>query len=245
MTPGLENHLVDQLDGGDLFWHRLRWRIVRQYLPKSKEFTLLDVGAGAGLLGHRLADEFPSARYRFIEPIAALREALRRRVGADADFAAQESFAGVDVVVLLDVLEHQADDEGFMRELVRKMAPTATLLLTVPALPALWSAWDEGLGHYRRYTRRTLREVLERTGLEVNEVSYLFPEMVPPALARRFAPRPRVLSASEYAMPRLPRLVNHLLYSVGLVSQLLRRFHFVGTSVFAVARKPATQARPR
>ena len=30
------------------------------------------------------------------------------------------------------------------------------MLLTVPAGPSLWSAWDVALGHVRRYTKETL-----------------------------------------------------------------------------------------
>ena len=59
-------------------------------------------------------------------------------------------------VTLLDVLEHQEDDAQFIGGLVAKMEPGSVLLLTVPALPKLWSPWDEALGHYRRYTRSSL-----------------------------------------------------------------------------------------
>src|SRR5919106_1375048 len=59
----------------------------------------------------------------------------------------------MDVVTLLDVLEHQRDDSGFLAGLLGRMRPDTPLILTVPALPGLWSAWDVALGHHRRYRR--------------------------------------------------------------------------------------------
>jgi SAM-dependent methyltransferase len=65
----------------------------------------------------------------------------------------KESF---DLVVCLDVLEHTPDDRLALRELRRVCRPGGFLLLTVPALPRLWSIHDELNHHYRRYTRRSL-----------------------------------------------------------------------------------------
>jgi hypothetical protein len=58
---GLERHLAHQVEHGrDFFWHRLRWTVVSQYLP-DVPFTLVDVGAGVGLIGEFLRDRGPAA----------------------------------------------------------------------------------------------------------------------------------------------------------------------------------------
>jgi hypothetical protein len=41
----------------------------------------------------------------------------------------------------------------------------------VPADPRLWSDHDVAVDHVRRYTRTTLREVLERGGFEVTSMT--------------------------------------------------------------------------
>jgi 2-polyprenyl-3-methyl-5-hydroxy-6-metoxy-1,4-benzoquinol methylase len=184
VTDALEAHLRRQRDRSrDFFWHRLRWRAVRAYLPEGS-FELVDVGAGAGILADYLARDRPSARYAFAEPVASLREALVGAHGGAADRTDAPDFRSAGVVVLLDVLEHIDDDDTFLAHLVGKMAPGARLLVTVPALPRLWSRWDELLGHRRRYTKRTLTACADRAALHIDECNYLFPELLPLALWR-------------------------------------------------------------
>jgi hypothetical protein len=228
---GLERHLAHQLEHGrEFFWHRLRWAVVSTHLPRG-EFTLVDVGAGVGLVGELLRDERPSARYRFVEPIPFLEQDLERRYGAGAN-AKGDAHYDASVVTLLDVLEHQEDDCGFMAELVGKLERGATLLVTVPAGGYLWSAWDVGLGHHRRYDRASFRRAVAGLPVSVVELSYLFPELVPLGLLRRLR-----RGGGEVEFPELPRALNEALLRIGAVSLRLRGRWPLGTSLFAVLRK--------
>ena len=180
MTDALEAHLRHQIESSQrFFWHRLRWRVARSYLPEHRPFELVDVGAGAGLLGTFLERDRPQATYRFVEPIDSLRQFLRERFGDAADAGDDADYGPAEFVTLLDVLEHQPDDRDFLAALVGKMTRGSTLLVMVPALPSLWSQWDVALGHYRRYDRDTLLACVDGLPLTVHETSFLFPEMVP------------------------------------------------------------------
>ena len=68
-----------------------------------------------------------------------------------------------DSIVCLNVLEHVADDKGALKSLISILPAGGKLALIVPALPALFCPMDERYGHYRRYTRKGLRGLLERT----------------------------------------------------------------------------------
>jgi SAM-dependent methyltransferase len=59
--------------------------------------------------------------------------------------------ASFDFACAFDIIEHVVDDEGALAELARVTAPGARLLLSVPLHPAAWNAFDEFVGHYRRY----------------------------------------------------------------------------------------------
>lgn len=230
MSDPLEDHLRSQIRvSNELFWHRLRWDAVSSYLPSEESFELVDVGAGAGRLGDHLAERFARARYRFVEPIASLRSSLVERFGAGADATDDRSFGGARFVTLLDVLEHQYDDVRFLEELVAKLDPGTTLILTVPALERLWSNWDVALGHHRRYDKAALLTCFRDLPLAVREVTYLFPELVPLGLVR--ASRNRATSE----LPELARPLNSALYQVGRASLALRRHWRTGTSLFLVA----------
>lgn len=59
--------------------------------------------------------------------------------------------ASFDLICALDILEHVADDDGALAELARVAAPGASVLLSVPLHPQAWTAFDQFVGHYRRY----------------------------------------------------------------------------------------------
>ncbi len=237
----LEAHLRRQIEHSrNFFWHRLRWRAVASHLPSDRSFRLLDVGAGAGLLGVFLQRDFPQATYLFVEPIESLQRYLEASYGVTANAGNLPSFHGIEYVALLDVLEHQADDRRFMADLLERTPAGATLIITVPALTALWSGWDVALGHHRRYDRAGLRRTLSGLPVQVIEISYLFPEMIPLALVRKrlkTAPpngRPAIESA---AFPDLPGIVNDVLYALGRCSLAVRRHAPTGSSLLTVLRK--------
>jgi len=235
----LEAHLRRQIEHSrDFFWHRLRWRAVASHLPHSLPFQLLDVGAGAGLLGVFLTRDFPRATYRFLEPIDSLQRQLESQYGVGANAAALSTYQNIQYVALLDVLEHQADDRQFLARLLAKMDEGATLIVTVPAMMALWSGWDVALGHHRRYNRSSFTRAIAGLPVQVIELSYLFPEMIPLAVLRKWLRRGTTGTADESAaFPDLPLPLNNALYAVGSVSLAARRRVPVGSSLLAVLRK--------
>jgi hypothetical protein len=58
------------------------------------------------------------------------------------------------------------------REVRQKLKPGATLLIYVPAFECLWISLDENLCHYRRYTKTTLRRLVEQEGFAIEHVRY-------------------------------------------------------------------------
>jgi len=242
MTDALESHLLDQTDDATrFFWHRLRWRFVAAHVPRRR-LTLLDVGAGAGVIGEFLVRTRPEARYVFDEPIPSLRARLRARHGDAADRHGAEDHPDVDVVTLLDVLEHVDDDEAFLAELVDRLRPGTTLVVTVPASMRLWSDWDVVLGHVRRYEPETLASLCATVPVEVVESGHLFPELVPAAWwrARRRRARdgstPSDPADARAEFPRLPLPVDRALELLGRPGVRWRDTMPIGTSLCTVLR---------
>jgi len=235
----LEQHLNRQMERSrNFFWNRVRWELISSKLP-SGPAELVDVGAGPGFLGDFLRERHPQIQYRYIEPIEGLENQLAERFGADAN-RRDADFGDASYVTLMDVLEHQEHDREFMADLAAKMAPGSTLLLTVPAMPSLWSQWDAMLGHYRRYTKTMFRETVAPLPFELVEVNYLFPELLPLGWVRRA--RMRGQNGTEEAgadaeFPDLSRPLNETLYRVGSATKAMRRVWPAGTSLFATLRR--------
>src|SRR5215471_20150540 len=96
----LEAHLQRQLSSSrEFFWHRLRIHAVSRFFPEDQSFSVLDVGAGAGLLGEFIDARFPRAAYHFIEPIESLEGKLVTRFGARFNQSGATDFRSFDRVV--------------------------------------------------------------------------------------------------------------------------------------------------
>lgn len=232
----LEQHLSRQAEvSRDFFWNRLRWELVCDELGGDCT-RVVDVGAGVGFLGDYLQRQRPGLEYWFVEPIQPLEEGLVDRFGFEAN-RRDCDFAGASHVTLMDVLEHQEDDRAFLAELTERMDPGATLLLTVPAMPSLWSTWDAMLGHYRRYTRQSLRAATAFLPLQIEEESYLFPELIPLGLLRRLQMQGgKEADPEEAEFPELPKPLNETLYRLGRMTVRARRFWPAGTSLYVRLR---------
>lgn len=72
-----------------------------------------------------------------------------------------------DLVCAMDIVEHVADDDGALAELARVAAPDAVLLVSVPLHPQAWNAFDEFVGHCRRYEPQAILDKLARHGFEL------------------------------------------------------------------------------
>lgn len=75
--------------------------------------------------------------------------------------------ASFDFVCAFDILEHVVDDEGALGELTRVAEPGARLLISVPLHPEAWTAFDDFVGHYRRYEPEAIRDLLARHGFTI------------------------------------------------------------------------------
>lgn len=239
----LESHLNRQAERSEnFFWNRLRWGLISERFPAQGGFEVVDVGAGPGFLGDFLVKAYPAAEYRFIEPLDGLEQRLEEKFGAGSNFKERKSFGDAGFVTLLDVLEHQADDAAFMAELCAKLQPGTLLLVTVPAMPSLWSQWDVVLGHYRRYRKESMEAAIAGLPLQVEELAYVFPELLPLGWIRKLKLRLRKAAPGEEEsaeFPDLPDWLNETLFRVGRVTMRQRRHAPAGTSLFAALRRTA------
>jgi SAM-dependent methyltransferase len=75
--------------------------------------------------------------------------------------------ASFELVCALDILEHVADDDSALAELARVATPGASVLLSVPLHPAAWTAFDDFVGHCRRYEPAQIAARLARHGFVI------------------------------------------------------------------------------
>ena len=97
--------------------------------------------------------------------------------------------ASFEVVSAFDVVEHCEPERVALEELCRVLQPGGRLLLSVPAYQWAWSDHDVRAGHYRRYTRQRLVDVVENARLRVERSTYAFGAVFPFFVVERLGER--------------------------------------------------------
>lgn len=119
-----------------------------------------------------LRPRLPLAGTRFVD-ISPPALAKLRAAGAETVCAPVSSlpFAdnSFDLVCALDIIEHVDDGAAALAELARVAAPGGSLLLSVPLHPALWTPFDDFVGHRRRYEPAQLLAELAELGFSVEQ----------------------------------------------------------------------------
>ncbi|MFM8154868.1 MAG: class I SAM-dependent methyltransferase [Actinomycetes bacterium] len=181
----------DVLLAGDVsgYWFDHRSERIATALRESGDQTLWDIGAGLGANASRLNEL--GFEVLCVEP--DLRATVSMRENGLVAFAGtleQMKFptGSLNAIGLFDVLEHLREPATLLAEVHRVLAPHGRLLITVPALPILWSEEDEFAGHELRYTRDKLSRLAFNTGFREVTSEFLFGSLAIAALMSRTVP---------------------------------------------------------
>lgn len=191
---------------------------------------VLEVGAGIGTITKHIApgrdlvmalemDRFYYDRLRNL--FAHSPQVVPRLSGVEkADWEALREHR-FDSVLLSNVLEHIADDRGAVLNFKSVLQPGGRLVILVPANPALFGSMDEAVGHFRRYTKASLSDLLTGCGftleaLEPMNVLGIPGWFVNGRLLRRRSMPPLQLRAYDLLAPTLASLEERLKPKVGM-----------------------------
>jgi glycosyltransferase involved in cell wall biosynthesis/ubiquinone/menaquinone biosynthesis C-methylase UbiE len=116
----------------------------------------------------------------------------------------------IDSIVCMNVLEHIEDDARTLSDFASILPTNGRLALLVPSHTRLYGTLDQALGHYRRYERERLADLVRGAGFAIDEVRYLNRPGVlgwwlnSRVLKRRVLPRQQ-LAAFRFIMPFIRR----------------------------------------
>ncbi len=159
------------------FWNRTRNKIVYQLLRPlvQPDELVMDVGCGPGIfLGYLQRTDVWARGVEKGSP--KINDALAKIVDLDTDLfdLPQALKEQINVIVLLDVIEHIGEPRQFLEKIHQEIPSCKKLLITVPARMEVWSNYDQELRHFTRYSRSTLRQELSGTGFEPIYSRYCF-----------------------------------------------------------------------
>ena len=138
---------------------------------------VLEIGCGTGTITQHIADRELVVGVDVVDDyVSSTRERFRGQANVEIRLQdITQSIAGLsayrfDSALSVNVFEHIEDDVYAMKVVHSLLAPGGAFTLLVPCHPLLMSPFDRAIGHYRRYTKRSLRNKLEEAGFRVERL---------------------------------------------------------------------------
>ena len=207
------------------WWYRARRDILSDYIARyaalPRGARILEIGCGTG---HNLPMLAKFGTVDALEIDAASRAKASERLGRAVGDAPLPDLPGVargayDLVAVLDVVEHIADDVAALAGMATLLKPGGKILIAVPAHQWLWSAHDVVNHHHRRYSKATLAQAITAAGLTPHKLRWFNSLLFPLAAAARIAGKLTGRDDSDdspparplnWAFERIFRLERHL-----------------------------------
>ena len=191
---------------------QMEWLLNGALRARPAARTVLDIGAGAGLLVSR-------ARKRGLDAVGV--EPSRSLSARAPEVNAVEVLQGVyphpalsgrqfDLVFLVDVIEHVADPVALLRAAASGMAPAGAMIVVTPDVASLAARmlkgrwWHFRLAHVGYFTSRTMETAAEQAGLIVERkfrARWFFPASYLVERLGEYAPTGWILSLARHVGP--------------------------------------------
>jgi hypothetical protein len=244
-------------------WERARLQIIIHFLKSIIRKTgnpgpvIFDIGSGDAFVAFNVASTFPGCRVHAID--TAFNDNIKGEIRKQTDKVSILLYDNIekitlepgrkaDIILLLDVIEHIEDDAGFLSSLVNHplISEDTWFILTAPAYPCLFSSHDKFLNHYRRYTRKSLNCILNKTGLKSLKSGYFFFVLLFPRVFRYTMEKLKLVNSAEKGIGQWKQRggISRILYAILLNDFFICRIIsttgiiFPGLSVFNLC-KPA------
>ncbi|MFI5347951.1 MAG: class I SAM-dependent methyltransferase [Elusimicrobiota bacterium] len=222
-------------------WKRYWSSEIRPFLGGD----ILEVGAGLGANTEFIKSTEASA-WMCLEPDPELASRMRGRFSGRALLAECRVEVGTtealspgrrfDGIVYVDTLEHIEEDRGELERAARLLRAGGRIVVLAPAHQWLYSPFDRAVGHFRRYDRLSLAELMPSGGrllrLDYLDSAGLLASAGNRVFLQRSAPsRKQVFFWDRFLVPSL-RLLDRL------------TFHMIGKSILGVWEKGRRRVSP-
>jgi SAM-dependent methyltransferase len=192
------------------WWYRARRQVIaaliRRVVRPPANARILEIGCGTG---HNLAMLGQFGDVDALELDEQARAVAEQRLGKTVMSAPLPEIEGVpdahyDLVGAFDVIEHIDDDAAALTSIAGKIRSGGRFVMTVPAHQWMWSAHDVVNHHKRRYSKRALTRLVERSPLRLERMGYFNSLLFPVAVAERMASKARGKDEADLTLPPAP-----------------------------------------
>lgn len=141
------------------------------------ELRICDIGSGDGYFDSQLISSLNARGVKSILHAVDCNyqnlEIISDHIQLHNDISTVENNQ-MDLIIMMDVLEHIVDDSNFINKVVRLLKEDGTILITVPAHANLFSTHDMSLKHYRRYDFAKFELLMHDSQLNVDKCHFFY-----------------------------------------------------------------------
>lgn len=243
----MENEAYVEMDllESSHWWFVGRRAIIRDGISKlklSKDASILEVGAGTGGNLQLLSEFGDVVAIEMNELAFELAKAkkpanVQYRLGKFPDNPNLFNNEKFDLVCMFDVIEHIPSAIESLKILSGHLNKNGHIMLSVPAYSWLWSAHDEINHHVKRYSRESLRNLVEESDLIISNCTYFNFLLFPFAILNRL--KIQIFNRHSYPGIKLPnRFINRILIGIFSFERKILKFTNLpfGLSLMAVVQ---------
>ena len=237
----VENEQLTEKQATEHWYYHAKYCMIKKHIldlfVSLSQISIADVGTGIGLFLKKLEKEGLASPNRSIG-IDPAHETPSTAVGSLIPIVPYfPSGSSYDLVLMMDVLEHVENDLALINNTAEHIRQNGYLLITVPALPFLMSSHDRFLGHYRRYTINSLRDVINKSeNIRVMKLHYFFAGILPIAIPKRLYNKNKSGVTSD--MKPLSKNLNFILKALCSIELKISSYNRIaGLSAVAVCKK--------
>lgn len=241
--------IPEYLDAADAshFWVRSRFQraldaLKQLNIPLDQKAAAVDVGCGLAIVKKQFEEATPWVIDGFDVDYSSLNRAVvhtGQLYYYDILEKKKEFTEKYDYLFLFDVLEHIAKPVEFLEACRFHLKKGGLIILNVPAMPWLYSAYDEANGHVKRYKESQLIDELQQADFLIERTTYWGLFMIPVVYLRK------LLSSKNKSRGQIiaegfqvrNQTINKVLYGLCRLEKRLFLNPPGGTSLIAIARK--------
>lgn len=226
----------------DHFWIKGRFRALQNNLHKlrSKKLSFLEIGCGSGTVIKQIekfTDHSIDGCDLNMFALSKIDNIKGKLYCLNIFEKPEELRENYDGVIYLDVIEHIENDAIFIETGTFYTCKDGYIVINVPALNLLFSKYDIQAGHKRRYTKKMIYALFEKTGIEPISVNYWGLSLLPIALIRKFMlnfiSKEKIISTG-FQPPS--SFLNSLFDKILAIENMLLPNPIIGTSIMAIGK---------
>ncbi|PKQ46734.1 class I SAM-dependent methyltransferase [Confluentibacter flavum] len=241
-------------------WEQARLEFIHKKIIKcldlNKALVFLDIGCGDTYVAEQLMVRIPNSTFYCIDNAFTEKQLLfyskkyknsKIKVFNNLKEAITQIESEISFILILDVMEHVKYDVEFLVQIEKldQFNSKSKMLITVPAFQSLFTHHDVILGHYRRYTNRSLENATLKAGLKTVQKGYFFSSLLVPRYILKlreliFKPKANTTAIASWnkGLP-ITILYKNILILDFSITTFLEKIHLkpIGLSNYIICKK--------